>query len=215
MQEPLTGPAVCVTVAVLQLSVAVATAQLTFQQVPAAVGVFTTFAGQVMTGGVASVAQGSTTTWVTTTLKAQIIVLPLASVAIYFTRVVPIGKHEPFAPPTSCATEGVPQLSVAAGVVQEALAQLVVVVKLMLVGQEVKVGGMASVKQGSVPPQLTPAPKRKLKSPCAPSLNVNQPLPPSSPLFCQLAPTPTWNASPRCTTVRETPFSTIVPLNAV
>ena len=101
MQEPLTGPAIWVTVGVPQLSVAVALAQLTVQQVPAAVGVFTTFAGQVMTGGVTSVAQGSTMICVTTTLNTQIAVLPLASVAIYFTRVVPIAKHEPLAPPRS------------------------------------------------------------------------------------------------------------------
>ena len=101
MQEPLTGPAVCVTVGVPQLSVAVAAAQLTFQQVPAAVGVLTIFAGQTITGGVTSVAHGSTTICVTTTLNVQRAVLPLASVAIYFTRVVPSGKQEPFAPPRS------------------------------------------------------------------------------------------------------------------
>ena len=58
MQEPFTRPAVCVTVGVPQLSVAVGVVQLIVQQEPAAVGVFTIFAGQVITGGVTSVAHG-------------------------------------------------------------------------------------------------------------------------------------------------------------
>ena len=117
------------------MSVAVGTAQLIVQQEPAAVGVFTMLAGQTITGGVTSVAQGSMTIFVTTTLNTQIAVLPLASVAMYLTSVVPTGKHEPFAPPKSCTTEGVPQLSVAVGAVQDALAQVPGVVKWMLVGQ--------------------------------------------------------------------------------
>ena len=80
MQEPLTGPAVCVTVGVPQLSVAVALAQLTVQQVPAAVGVFTIFAGQVITGGVTSVAQALK--GLTVTVNEQVAELPLASTAL-------------------------------------------------------------------------------------------------------------------------------------
>ena len=80
MQEPLTGPAVCVTVGVPQLSVAVASAQLTVQQVPAAVGVFTIFAGQVITGGVTSVAQALK--GLTVTVNEQVAEFPLASTAL-------------------------------------------------------------------------------------------------------------------------------------
>ena len=44
-------------------------------------------------------------------------------------------------------TEGVVQLSFVVGAVQLAIAQLVVVVKLILVGQFVIVGGVASLSQ--------------------------------------------------------------------
>ena len=80
MQEPLTGPAIWVTVGVPQLSVAVALAQLTVQQVPAAVGVFTTFPGQLITGGVTSVAQALK--GLTVTVNEQVAELPLVSTAL-------------------------------------------------------------------------------------------------------------------------------------
>ena len=80
MQEPLTGPAVCVTVGVLQLSVAVASAQLTVQQVPATVGVFTIFPGQVITGGVTSVPHALK--GLTVIVNEQVAELPLASTAL-------------------------------------------------------------------------------------------------------------------------------------
>ena len=97
-------------------------------------------------------AQGSTV-FVTVTVNTQVATLPLASVALYVTVVVPTGKHEPIPKPGMGAevidTEGVEQLSVAVGAVHEALAQLPVVVKFMLVGQFANVGAVASVAQGS------------------------------------------------------------------
>ena len=66
----------------------------------------------------------------------------------------PIGKQEPLVKPTIGAevidTEGVEQLSAAVGAVQVAVAQSVVVVKLILTGQFVKVGGVTSLSQGFV-----------------------------------------------------------------
>ena len=69
--------------------------------------------------------------------------------------VVPIGKHEPFVKPAIGAevnnTEGVVQLSVAVGAVQEAMTQpFKVVVKLIFAGQFVKVGGVTSLSHGFV-----------------------------------------------------------------
>ena len=82
MHEPLVGPAICVTVGVEQLSVAVAAFHVkVVQQVPPFVGVFDIFAGQVMTGGVASVAQGFAG-GVIVTVNEQVAELPLASVAL-------------------------------------------------------------------------------------------------------------------------------------
>ena len=82
------------------MSVAVGAIHEAFAHV--AVVVKLMLAGQfVNVGGTASVAQGSTTIRVTTTLNTQMAVLPLASVAIYLTSVAPIGKHEPLAPPNT------------------------------------------------------------------------------------------------------------------
>ena len=82
MHEPLAGPAVCVTVGVEQLSVAVALFHVkVVQQVPPFVGVFDILAGQVMTGGVTSVAQGSTGRLMVT-VNEQVAELPFASVAL-------------------------------------------------------------------------------------------------------------------------------------
>ena len=68
--------------------------------------------------------------------------------------VVPMGKQEPLTKPTIGAevidTEGVEQLSVAVGAVQLAIAQPVVVVKLIFVGQLVKEGGVTSLSHGLV-----------------------------------------------------------------
>ena len=97
-------------------------------------------------------AQGSAA-FTTVTVNTQVAALPFASVALYVIVVVPTGKHEPIPKPGMGAevtdTEGVPQLSVAVGAVHEALAQVPVVVKFMLVGQFVNVGAVASVAQGS------------------------------------------------------------------
>ena len=69
--------------------------------------------------------------------------------------VVPIGKQEPLVKPAVGAevidTEGVVQLSVAVGAVQEAMTQpFKVVVKLIFAGQLVKEGGVTSLSQGFV-----------------------------------------------------------------
>ena len=82
MHEPLVGPAICVTEGVEQLSVAVAALHVIFvQQVPPFVGVFDIFAGQVITGGVMSFAQGFAG-GVIVTVNEQVAELPLASVAL-------------------------------------------------------------------------------------------------------------------------------------
>ena len=69
---------------------------------------------------------------------------------------MPTGKQEPMPSPTAGEevrdTEGVPQLSIAVGVIQLAIAQLVVVLSLILAGQLVRVGGVSSLPQGL--PQL-------------------------------------------------------------
>ena len=66
--------------------------------------------------------------------------------------VVPTGKQEPLVKPAVGAevidTEGVAQLSAAVGAVQLAIPQVVVVVKLILVGQFVNIGGVTSLSHG-------------------------------------------------------------------
>ena len=154
--KPEVGAEVTDTEGVVQLSVAVGAVHEALAQVPVVVKLM--FDGQLANvGGVASVAQGSTTTFVTVTVKTQVAILPLASVALYVIVVVPTGKHEPIPKPEVGAevtdTEGVPQLSVAVGAVHVAFAQLPVVVKLMFDGQLANVGGVASVSQGLATPQ--------------------------------------------------------------
>ena len=135
----------------VQLSVAVGAVQLTNAVVPVvAKGVL---AGHtVKTGGVISVKQGSI--YVTLTLKLHVAVLFLASVAVYLTVVVPIGNAPPFVKPTvglvANVTEGVVQLSVAVGAVQDAIAVVPVVAKLIFEGHAVKTGGIISVAHGSI-----------------------------------------------------------------
>jgi hypothetical protein len=86
---------------------------------------------------------------VTVTVKLHVLLLFLASTALYVTVVVPIGNAPPFVKPVvglvAKDTEGVLQLSVAVGAVQVATAVVPVVVKLRLAGQAVKTGGVASV----------------------------------------------------------------------
>ena len=80
MHEPLAGPAICDTEGVEQLSVAVAAFHVIFvQQVPPLVGVFDIFAGQVMTGGVMSFAQGS----VIVTVTVAIFDVPFDATTLY------------------------------------------------------------------------------------------------------------------------------------
>ena len=89
---------------------------------------------------------------VTVMVKRQVAVLFLASVAVYLTVVVPIGNAPPFVKPVVALvvkiTEGVEQLSVAVGAVQDAIAVVVAVVKFMLAGQAESTGGVTSVVQG-------------------------------------------------------------------
>jgi hypothetical protein len=61
---------------------------------------------------------------------------------------VPIGKHLPEL--WVLTTEGVPQLSVAIGIVHCAMAQVSRVVKTILVGQVTKVGLMVSASQAVI-----------------------------------------------------------------
>jgi hypothetical protein len=65
-------------------------------------------AGQVTTGS---------STSSTVTVRLQVPVLPAPSVAVKVTVELPTGKAEPLAGPPLCVTVGVPQLSVAVGVV--------------------------------------------------------------------------------------------------
>ena len=69
------------------------------------------------------------------------------------TVVVPTGKQKPLV--KLLDTEGVAvQLSVAVGVVQVAVAQAVVVVKLIFIGQAERIGFTTSVAQGSPLPAV-------------------------------------------------------------
>ena len=83
---------------------------------------------------------------VTITLKEQVDLLPWASVAVYTTGVIPIGKQKPGA--WVAVIVGVLQLSVAVGGVHVAVPQVVVVVAVILVGHAVKTGGVTSSKHG-------------------------------------------------------------------
>ena len=154
--KPAVGAEVTVTEGVVQLSAAVGAVHEALAQLPVVVKFM--LVGQfVNVGAVASVAQGSTTTFVTVTVKTQVAMLPFASVALYVIVVVPTGKHEPIPKPEVGAevtdTEGVVQLSVAVGAVQVAFAQVPVVDKLIFDGQLANVGGVASVSQGLATPQ--------------------------------------------------------------
>ena len=85
----------------------------------------------------------------TVTVKLHVAVLFLASVAVYLTVVVPIGNAPPFVKPAVGLvvkeTIGILALSVAVGAVHEATAVVPVVVKLILVWQAVKTGGVTSI----------------------------------------------------------------------
>jgi hypothetical protein len=101
--------------------------------------------------GLAQISELPTVPVVTFTVKEQVDIFPLASIAIYVTVVAPIGNAPPFVKPVVGLvvkdTEGVLQLSVAVGAVQEAEAVVPVVVKLIFVGQADKTGGVTSVVQ--------------------------------------------------------------------
>src|SRR5260221_584623 len=102
--EPLAGAQT--TEARAQLSLALGAAQVTTAvQAPSAV-VCVMFSGQVIDGFSASL---------TVTLKVQALVLPLPSLAVQVTMVVPLVKVEPLAGAQSTVT--LPQLSVAVGAV--------------------------------------------------------------------------------------------------
>ena len=149
---PLVSPAVGLvtklTEGVEQLSVAVGAVHVAVAEVVAVVKFI--LPGQaVKTGGILSVVQ--VLDWVTIMLKAQVVVLFLASVAVYVTVVMPIGNALPFVKPVvGCVvkdTEGVEQSSVAVGAVHVAIAVVVPVVKFIVLGQAVKIGGVTSVVQ--------------------------------------------------------------------
>ena len=146
--KPVVGLVVKLTEGVVQLSVAVGAVHEAIAVVVAVVKFI--FVGHaVNTGGTLSVAQ--LLDWVTVTVKLHVAVLFLASVAVYLMVVVPIGNAPPFVKPTVGLvvkdTDGVVQLSVAVGAVQDAIAVVVAVVKLIFVGQAVNTGGTLSVAQ--------------------------------------------------------------------
>jgi hypothetical protein len=107
MHEPLAGPAICVTVGVEQLSVAVGAFQVILvQQDLPSVGVLTMFAGQVITGGFTSVAQGLGTVTVTVAVfdvpllvvKQYVkVVVPENPVVGVNTNLLPLSTTDPFA----------------------------------------------------------------------------------------------------------------------
>jgi hypothetical protein len=136
---------------VVQLSVAVGGIQVAMAVVPAVVKAI--FAGQAdNTGGVTSVVHGLVC--VTTTLNLHVAVLFFASVAVYVTVLVPIGKAPPLVKPAVALvakdTEGVVQLSVAVGGIQVAMAVVPAVVKAIFAGQADNTGGVTSVVHGLV-----------------------------------------------------------------
>lgn len=142
--KPVVGIVVNDTVGVPQLSVAVGAVQDATAVVPAVVKAL--FAGHaVSTGAIASVAQEFVC--VTTTSKLQVDILFEPSIAIYVTVVVPIGNAPPFVKAivglVVNVKTGVPQLSVAVGVVQDARAVVPVVVKLKFAGHTNE-GGVTS-----------------------------------------------------------------------
>jgi hypothetical protein len=138
---------VCVTVGLLQLSVAVGVGQVAMApHVLFCANVILT--GQaVNVGGVWSTLQGFA---VTTTLNAHVAVKLFASFAVYVMAVVPTGKQLPMLGcPAAWVMLGVLQLSVALGVSQTAIApQALFWVTLIFAGQFVNIGGVWSTLQG-------------------------------------------------------------------
>jgi hypothetical protein len=129
-----------------QLSVAVGAVQFAVTLAPVVVKLI--FWGQLANvGGVTSLAHGSTTICVTLTLKVHVERLLRASVAVYVTVVVPIGKVAPLKKLLDMV--GVEQLSLAVGAVQKACALIPDVVKLIFVGQFENVGAVKSLAHGS------------------------------------------------------------------
>jgi hypothetical protein len=132
-----------VTRASLQLSIATGITQVVFTQESKLVK--TTLVGQKAKRGLmVSFAQGL----VTVTVKEQVAVLFLVSLAVKVTVVVPKPKHEfgDFV----LVTVGMPQLSVAVGAVQVASEQESMLTIEILVGQRVKTGLMVSTTQSAV-----------------------------------------------------------------
>jgi hypothetical protein len=126
-----------------QLSVAVGAVQVAIAAVSDVV--LAIFTGQaVKTGNVVSLTHG----FVTVTVNEQVALLLLASVAVYTTVVTPILNASPEV--YVLDTEGVPQLSVAVGAVQVAIAAVSDVVLAIFAGQVVKIGFTVSVAHGFV-----------------------------------------------------------------
>ena len=82
----------------------------------------------------------------TVTTHEQVAVLPARSVARKVKLVVPTGKVEPETGPLVWVTAGVPQLSVATGVVKVYVCPQVpaLLLTVILAGQELNVGGVGS-----------------------------------------------------------------------
>ena len=133
---PLTGPAVCVIVAPLQLSLTVGAVQEAVA-VHAAPAFTVMFAGQLLIVGAV--------TSTTVTVKVQVAVLPLPSVAVYVTVVVPSAKALPLAGPAVCVIVAPGQLSVPVGADQVATAvHAAPAFKLWFAGQPTIVGACVS-----------------------------------------------------------------------
>jgi hypothetical protein len=129
--EPLEGAQL--TVAPGQLSLAVAAYVTTASQAPGAV--FTTMgAGHVAVGGSVSL---------TVMVKEQLAVLPLASAAVQFTVVLPLGKVEPLAGAQLMLAPG--QLSLAVAVKVTTASQAPGVVLTVMGAGHVAVGGSVSL----------------------------------------------------------------------
>ena len=129
-----------------QASVAIGAVQFATPVAPVAFTVI--LLGHPLNTGVCAVGHGSVFATVTTKLQAA--VLPFASVAIKLTVVFPMGK---IVPETLLPTKvAAPQLSLALGVCHIATAPLIAgfVTPKKFTGQLLIVGGVTSVKQGSV-----------------------------------------------------------------
>jgi hypothetical protein len=137
--DPEGNPAVCVTINPGQLSVATGNTHETFAlHDPGELLTVILVGHEVNVGNWLSI---------TVTVNVHNVVLPLASVAVNVTVDVPIGKADPLGSPDVCTTPMPGQLSVATGATQPTteLHKPGVLLTVMFVGHEVKVGAWLSV----------------------------------------------------------------------